>query len=93
MPFGLKNVGVTFQWAMTFSFHDMKHIVEAYLDDLAAHSHHRDDHLDHLHHVFQRCHYYHIWLESTQMQFLCYFGASPWFYHVKQRDHCGPFEG
>jgi hypothetical protein len=34
MPFGLKNVGATFQQAMSFSFHDLKHIVEAYLDDL-----------------------------------------------------------
>jgi hypothetical protein len=29
IPFGLKNVGATFQWAMPFSFHDLKHIVEA----------------------------------------------------------------
>jgi hypothetical protein len=36
MPFGLKNVGATFQRAMSFSFHDLKHIVEAYLDDLAS---------------------------------------------------------
>jgi hypothetical protein len=48
MPFGLKNVGETFQQAMTFSFHDLKHIVEAYLDDLAAHSHKRIDHATHL---------------------------------------------
>jgi hypothetical protein len=36
MPFGLKNVGATFQWAMSFSFHNLKNIVEAYLDDLAS---------------------------------------------------------
>jgi hypothetical protein len=36
MPFGLKNDGETFQWAMSFSFHDLKHIVEAYLDDLES---------------------------------------------------------
>jgi hypothetical protein len=35
MPFDLKNVGETFQWAMTFTFHDLKHIVEAYFDALA----------------------------------------------------------
>jgi hypothetical protein len=36
MPFGLKNVGATFQWAMYFSSLDLRHIVEAYLDDLAS---------------------------------------------------------
>jgi hypothetical protein len=48
MPFGLKNVGATFQRAMSFSFHDLKHIVEAYLDDLASRSRKRDDHPTHL---------------------------------------------
>jgi hypothetical protein len=36
IPFGMKNVGATFQWAMYFSFNDLKHIVEAYLDDLTS---------------------------------------------------------
>jgi hypothetical protein len=36
MPFGLKNVGATFQWAMTYVFHDLSHIILAYLDDLTA---------------------------------------------------------
>jgi hypothetical protein len=58
ISFGLKNARGNFQWAMYFSFHDIKHIVEAYLDGIAAHSYHRVDHLDHLHHVFQRCCYY-----------------------------------
>jgi hypothetical protein len=48
MPFSLKNAGATFQHAMTFTFHDLKHIVEAYLDDLAAHSCKRVDHPKHL---------------------------------------------
>ena len=38
IPFGLKNDGATFQRAMNFSSHDIKAIVEPYLDDLPAHS-------------------------------------------------------
>jgi hypothetical protein len=48
LPFGLKNFGVTFQRAMSYDFHDIKHIVQQYLDDLSAHSMHHSDHLDHL---------------------------------------------
>jgi len=40
LPFGLKNAGETFQWAMSYAFHDIKHIVQPYLDDLPAHSLH-----------------------------------------------------
>jgi hypothetical protein len=36
MPFGIKNSGATFQWAMSFSFHELKHIVEDYLNDLVS---------------------------------------------------------
>jgi hypothetical protein len=35
---GLKNVGATFQRAMSYAFHDIKHIVQPYLDDFPAHS-------------------------------------------------------
>jgi hypothetical protein len=58
IPFGLKNFGATFHWAMSFSFHDLKHMVEAYLDDIASHSCKRYDHLDRLRLIFERCHYY-----------------------------------
>ena len=53
MPFGLKNVGATFQRAMNFSFHDIKAIVEPYLDDLPAHSRKRIDHPNHLRLIFE----------------------------------------
>ena len=52
MPFGLKNVGANFQWAMTFALHDLKNIIEVYLDDLATHSHMRVCHPYHLHLFF-----------------------------------------
>ena len=58
MPFGLKNVGATFQRAMTLIFHDLKSIVKVFLDDLAAHSCMRMHHSYHLRLVFKRsCHY------------------------------------
>ena len=58
MPFGLKNVGASFQQAMTLIFHDIKMIIEVYLDDLAAHSCLRVRHPYHLRLVFERfCHY------------------------------------
>jgi hypothetical protein len=60
MPFVLKNARETFQQAMTFDFHDLKHIVEAYLDDISAHSRKRVDHATHLRLVFERCRYYRI---------------------------------
>ena len=54
IPFGLKNSGATFQWAMTFSFHDLKQIIEVYLDELVAHSLLRVCHPYHLRLVFQK---------------------------------------
>jgi hypothetical protein len=69
MPFGLKNAKETFQRAMTFAFHDLKHIVKAYLDDLTAHSCKREDHVIHLHLVFERCRYYRIRLNHHKCIF------------------------
>jgi hypothetical protein len=48
MPFSLKNVGATFQRAMTYIFHDLAAIILAYLDDLIARSKKRTKHLDDL---------------------------------------------
>jgi hypothetical protein len=69
MPFGLKNVGVTFQRAMSFSFHDLRHIVEAYLDDLTSRSRKRVDHTAHLRLIFERCRYYRIHLNPNKCSF------------------------
>ena len=48
MPFGLKNVGANFLWAMSYTFYDIIRIIEAYLDDLDAYSRKRIDHPHHL---------------------------------------------
>ena len=58
MTFILKNTGATFQRAMTLIFHNLKIIIEVYLDDLAAHSHLRVRHPHHLRLVFERCCHY-----------------------------------
>lgn len=36
--FGLKNAGATFQRAMNYAYHDIKNIVQPYLDNILAHS-------------------------------------------------------
>jgi hypothetical protein len=69
LPFGLKNVGATFQRAMSYAFHDIKHIVQPYLDDLPAHSMHRQDHPAHLRAIFIRCRYYRIRLNPHKCVF------------------------
>jgi hypothetical protein len=69
LPFGLKNVGATFQRAMSYAFHDIKHIVQPYLDDLPAHSMRRVDHPIHLCAIFLRCRFYHIRLNPHKCVF------------------------
>jgi hypothetical protein len=69
MPFSLKNVGATFQRAMSFSFHDLKHIVEAYLDDLASRSRKRMNHPTHLRLIFEHCSYFRFRLNPNKCSF------------------------
>ena len=69
IPFGLKNVGATFQQAMNFAFNDIKDIVEPYLDDLPAHSRKRIDHPNHLRLIFEWCRYYKIHLNPHKCVF------------------------
>jgi hypothetical protein len=69
MHFGLKNARETFQRAMYFSFHDLKHIVEAYLHDLASQSHKKIDHPIHLQLIFEHCCYFWIRLNPNKCSF------------------------
>ena len=53
MPFGLKNAGATYQWAMTTIFHDMTHIfMEDYVDDILAKSHTWEENVPILDNIF-----------------------------------------
>jgi hypothetical protein len=56
MPFELMNVGATFQRAIDFDFSDylFKFIV-VYQNDLTVYSKNRNDHVNHLRKVFDRC--------------------------------------
>lgn len=69
MPFVLKNARATFQQAMSYAFHDINNIVQAYLDDIAAHSKKRAKHLDHLKSIFNRCQKYKIHLNPHKCIF------------------------
>ena len=69
LPFSLKNIGTTFQRAMSYAFHDIKHVVEPYLDDLPAHSKQQDIHVDHLRAVLLRCHHFNIHLNPHKCVF------------------------
>ena len=69
LPLNLKNVGVTFQRVMSYEFHDIKHIVEPYLDNLPAHSQRREDHPGHLRDIFLRCCHYNIRLNPHKCVF------------------------
>jgi hypothetical protein len=69
MPFGLKNVGEMLQRAMSYAFHDIKNIVQAYLDDLSAHSKKRDKHLSHLRSIFDKFQKYKICLNPHKCIF------------------------
>jgi hypothetical protein len=59
----------TFQWAMTYIFHDLAHIILAYLDDLTARSKKCTQHLDDLCIIFQRCRQYNILLNPLKCVF------------------------
>ena len=52
LSFGLKNASTTFQTAMSYEFHKIKHIVQPYLDDFPTHSSCRADHITHLRAIF-----------------------------------------
>jgi len=61
MPFGLINVGATFQSAMDVAFQRLiNKCVVVYLDDVIVYSKNREEHIQHLTHIFERCRKYSI---------------------------------
>ena len=56
MPFGLKNAGATYQRTMTTIFPDLMYReIEEYVDDVVVKSKTREDHLETLRKVLERC--------------------------------------
>uniref|UniRef100_A0A2N9EXH7 Integrase catalytic domain-containing protein n=1 Tax=Fagus sylvatica TaxID=28930 RepID=A0A2N9EXH7_FAGSY len=70
MPFGLKNAGATYQRTMTAMFHDMIHQeIEDYVDDIVVKSKKREDHVEVLRKVFERCRLYKLKMNPLKCAF------------------------
>ena len=72
--FCLNNARATFQRAMSYAFHDIRHIIQPYLDDFPAHSARREDHPEHLCQIFLHYRRYNIWLNPHKCIFCVDFG-------------------
>ena len=70
IPFGLKNVGTTYQRATTTLFHDMMHRdVEVYVDDMIVKSQDRVDHLTTFERFFKRIRQFRLRLNPKKCNF------------------------
>jgi hypothetical protein len=70
MPFGLINAMETFQRAMDIEFQGLiNKCVVVYLDDVTMYSKNREDHIQHLTHIFERCRKYGISLNPKKTIF------------------------
>ena len=70
MPFGLKNVGATYQRVMQKIFDNILHkYVECYVDDLVVKTKRREDHLTDLRSVFTLLRKYQLKIKPPQMRF------------------------
>lgn len=67
MPFGLINAGDTFQRAMDITFRGLiDSSVVIYLDDITFYSKHRNNRINHLKNIFERCRKYDISLNPNK---------------------------
>ena len=70
MPFGLKNVGATYQKAMNAIFHDMLgHHMQIYIDDIMVKSKKVAEHVNHLRKSFERMRLHQLKLNSLKCAF------------------------
>ena len=70
MPFGLKNVGATYQRAATTLLHDLIHKeVEVYVDDMIVKSKDREGHIPALQKFFERIRFYKLRLNPKKCTF------------------------
>ena len=70
MPFGLKNVGATYQRAMTTMFYDFIHkIVEVYVDDILIKSKNKEDHIKDVKTTFERMKQYKLRIKPQKCVF------------------------
>ena len=70
MPFGLKNVGATYQRAATALFHDMMHKeVKIYVDDMMVKSETRERHFEALNKFLARLEKYNLRLNPKKYIF------------------------
>ena len=70
MPFGLKNVGATYQCAATTLLHDLIHKeVEVYVDDMIVKSKDREGHIPTLQKFFERIRFYKLRLNPKKCTF------------------------
>ena len=70
MPFGLINVGATYQRGMTKIFHDMMHKeIEVYVDDMMVKSGTEEEHVEYLLKMFQRLRKYKHHLNPSKCTF------------------------
>ena len=70
IPFGLMNIGATFQRAMDIAFSEEKdNFVVIYMDDITVFSNNDRDHVKHLEKVFLKCRRYGTSLNPMKSNF------------------------
>jgi hypothetical protein len=70
IPFGLMNVGATFQRAMDIDFvEETRRFILIYLDDVTVYSKYDEEKIFHLRHVFEKCRKFGISLNPKKILF------------------------